>query len=797
MPTLAQTLDEARRRQRAGDYGVAEQLCRQILQTDAECADGWFHLGEAQQGQGRATDAVAAWERAVRLQPRQPRWLLRLGTVLAEAGQREQAVKVLRRAVDIQPNLADAHYQLGVVLAQLGQTEPATASYHEAVRCQPEHVEALTNLGVLLARQGRHDAAITTLRRAIAVRPTFAKAHHNLGVALAEQGQLTEAAASLKLALQHKPDYAEAHFNLANTLRELGRRDEALTSFYEALHYRPDYPEALNNLGLLLTEVSRPAEALILLRQALRLRPEFAEARNNLGLALAELGRFDEAIACYEDVLRQNPRAADTHTNLGSAYKEQGRLEEAVACYDVALRLKPEAASTHWNRALAWLQQGDYARGWAEYEWRWRRPQARPRSFRQPLWDGTPLAGRTVLLWCEQGLGDAIQFVRYAPLVQERGGRVLLECPPPLRRLFEGLTGVERLLVEGADLPPFDVHAPLMSLPYLCHTTRATIPASVPYLYADRARIERWRPRLPVGKFRIGVVWQGNPQHKWDRHRSFPLHALAPLAAVPGVQLLSLQKGHGLDVLQTEPPRFPLMLLGDDLDADAPFVDTTALMTQLDLVVTADTAAAHLAGALGVPVWVALGVIADWRWLRGRDDTRWYPTMRLFRQRTLGDWDEIFARMAQGIARLVQQREAQALQAPITPGELIDKLTILAIKRERIADPEKRAHVEGEWTALAAVRERVMANLPEVEELAAALRSVNETLWQAEDDIRLCEQAGDFGPRFIALARSIYRRNDERSRLKRRINELLGAPFGEQKQYAAAAEGPDDSDAGS
>ena len=228
-----------------------------------------------------------------------------------------------------------------------------------------------------------------------------------------------------------------------------------------------------------------------------------------------------------------------------------------------------------------------------------------------------------------------------------------------------------------------------MSLPYLCQTTLATIPAEVPYLHADAERIECWRARLPAGRFRVGVVWQGNPHHKWDRHRSFPVHALAPLAAVPGVQLVCLQMGAGLEALSANSPCFPLTQL-DNRGQDASFVNTATVMTQLDLVVTADTAPAHLAGALGVPVWVALAAITDWRWLRGRDDTPWYPTMRLFRQRTLGDWTNVFARMAQELARLAEHRPMQALLAPITPGELLDKWTILAIKRDRITDPEKR-----------------------------------------------------------------------------------------------------------
>jgi Flp pilus assembly protein TadD len=783
-------LDDARGRLHNGAYAAAEQLCREVIHSTRDSADAWFYLGEAQQAQGRTAEALTALQCAVRLRPRQPYWLIRLGAALADAGKLDEAVTTLRQALALEPGLADAHYQLGVVLARQGQAEQAITSYQEAARLQPQHVEALTNLGVLLAQQKRLPEAVDTLRRAVAIRPTFAKAHHNLGVALAEQGKLVEAADSLRRALEHQPDYAEAHFNLANTLRDLGRRDEALASFYEALKHRPDYPDALNNLGLLLTEINRPAEALVLLQHALRLRLDFHEARNNLGLALAELGRFDEAVICYEAVLQHNLHSTDALTNLGSAYKEQGRLEEAVACYDQVLRLKPDAASTHWNRALAWLQLGDFERGWAEYEWRWRRKDARRRPFRQPLWDGKPLDGRTILLWCEQGLGDAIQFVRYAPLVKERGGRVLLECPPPLRQLFGGIAGVERVLVEGEELPPFDVHAPLMSLPYLCKTTPTTIPTGVPYLRANVERVARLRARLPVGGFRIGVVWQGNPWHKWDRHRSFSLHALAPLAALPGVQLVSLQKGHGLDALQTMPPRFSLMQLGDSLDDAAPFVDTAAVMTQLDLVVTADTSAAHLAGALGVPVWLALSAIADWRWLHGRDDTPWYPTMRLFRQRTLGDWEDVFQRMAAEAARLVERRRTGAVLTPLAPGELIDKLTILAIKGERIADDAKRAQVRVELTALEAVRARAIPESPKLASLEAALRRVNEALWQIEDDIRLCERAGHFGPRFVKLARWVYRRNDERAHLKRQINELLGAAFSEQKAYTDYTETP-------
>jgi Flp pilus assembly protein TadD len=471
---------------------------------------------------------------------------------------------------------------------------------------------------------------------------------------LAQKGRPEEAIAGFRAALRLRPDYSEAHYNLANTLGELGRRDEAAACYREALRLRPNYPEALNNLGLALTEAGRPGEAAVLLRQAVRLRPAFPEGHNNLGLALADLGRFDAAIQHYEQVLGLKPEYADAHANLAGCYMNQGRLEEAIACYDLALRLQPDSASAHWNRALALLLAGDYERGWMEYEWRWQRKATQRRFFSQPLWDGTSLEGRTILLWCEQGLGDAIQFVRYVPLVKKHGGRVVLACPDILARLFSTVSGVDQLVAEGGVLPPFDVQAPLMSLPAILHTTLATVPADVPYLAADPERVARWRSRLEaVDGFKVGIAWQGNLLHKWDRHRSIPLSCFAPLADVPGVRLVSLQKGPGAEQVQALAGRLPVMDYSADLDMAGAFVDTAAILRCLDLVITTDTAIAHLAGALGAPVWLALSTVVDWRWLLGREDTLWYPSMRLFRQRTLGDWQSVFKRMARQVRRII------------------------------------------------------------------------------------------------------------------------------------------------
>jgi tetratricopeptide (TPR) repeat protein len=570
-------------------------------------------------------------------------------------GRPADALAHYRQALRLQPHRAEAHYGAGLILAALGRPDEALACYRQAVALRPAFAEALTNLGVALAQRGDLPAALDHLRQATAAGPGFAPAHHNLGVALLQRGRPEEAAASLRRALDLRPDYAEAHFNLAHALTALDRRDEALAALREAVRCKPDHAEALCNLGLALTETGRLGEAVILLWQAVRLRPKCVEGHSNLGLALADLGRFDEATACYERALDLDPRRASTHANLGNAYKEQGRTDEALACYDLALCFDPQSVSTHWNRSLAWLQAGDFARGWPEYEWRWRRPGAQPRlSTDRPPWDGSPLEGRTILLWCEQGLGDALQFARYAPLVQRRGGRVVLHCPGILRALFGTLPGIDHLAAEGEPLPPFDVHAPLLSLPGLLGTTLATVPADVPYLAADPALIETWGQRLAaVPGFRVGIAWQGNPHHKWDHFRSVPLGAFAPLARVEGISLVSHQKGPGSEQLVAVKGRLPVVDFGDKLGASGPFPDTAALMRGLDLVVTVDTATAHLAGALGVPVWVVLSTIVDWRWLLGRDDSPWYPGMRLFRQRRLGDWGDVFARVAIEAARAV------------------------------------------------------------------------------------------------------------------------------------------------
>jgi len=596
--------------------------------------------------------------------------------------------------------------------------------------------------------------------------------------------------------------------------------DQAEQVLRQALELEPDSAGALRRLGDVLRLAGRPQEGVEQLERAVQLEPDSALGHNLLGMALMAAGQPGEAVASYRRALEINPSLPDAHNNLGAALQSLGQIEEGLVSLETALRLKPAFAVARMNRALTALRRGDWPTGWLEFEWRRQSRDHRVPGFGRPLWDGGPLAGKTILLIGEQGLGDTIQFVRLAPLVKERGGRVLLLCQKPLAHLLAGAEGVDQLIPRGERMPKFDVQAPLMSLPGLLGLTRESLPAPEKYLAAEPERAARWREELAAlpGKVHVGVCWQGNRKYQGDHFRSIPLAEFEPLAQVAGVTLVSLQKGDGSE--QRGEVEFQVVDFGERLDADAPFADTAAILSELDLLVTSDTAVAHLAGALGAPTWLPLSRAADWRWEASGERSIWYPSMRLFRQRELGDWGDVFARMASGLGQVVggkppielagddrvvaAESDAEARPAPppgnesgsaslgsgfaaevvvpVSPGELLDKITILEIKAERFTDEAKLANVRRELSRLREQAERL--NNADLPRLTAELRKVNEQLWEVEDDIRRCEAEGDFGPRFIELARSVYRLNDHRAAVKREINLALGSELVEEKGYA-------------
>jgi cytochrome c-type biogenesis protein CcmH/NrfG len=433
--------------------------------------------------------------------------------------------------------------------------------------------------------------------------------------------------------------------------------DGAVAAFQTIIRLKPDTPGALNNLGIALQGTGRLDEAIASFRQAIRLKPDLAEAHNNLGNAVEDKGQLDEAIASFRQAIRLKPDLADAHNNLGNALTDKGRLEEAVPAYGQAIALNPDLSAAHTNLGLALLARGDFRRGLQEYEWRWKCKDFpfSGRNFAQPQWDGCPLEGRTLVLHAEQGFGDALQFIRYLPLVQQRGGRIVIECPAGLQRLFQTtMAGRCQIVVRGQPLPPFDLHCPILSLPLAFKTTMESIPAEVPYLFADAELVESWRQKLGVSAagLKVALAWAGNPKVKGDRTRSMSLDRLAPLWEVGGATFYSLQKGAAAVRADQPPAGQPLVNLAPELHD---FADTAAVMGLMDLVITTDTSVAHLAGALGRPVWVMLRFMPDWRWFLDRDDSPWYPTMRLFRQTTPGDWLDVVQRVAKHLENSKRQ----------------------------------------------------------------------------------------------------------------------------------------------
>jgi tetratricopeptide (TPR) repeat protein len=525
---------------------------------------------------------------------------------------------------------------------------------------EPAEFDALFALARREHRAGRLAEATAAYRKILALRPNVAEVHNHLGVALSQQGKFDEAAARFEQAIALRTNYPEAHNKLGNLLRDQGKLDEAAARYQQALALRPDYADAHNNLGIILARQSRLDQAAARFEQAIALRPDYATAHNNLGNVLQSQGKFDEAVARYEHALALRPNYADAHCNLGVVLRALGKLDEAAAHYTQALVLRPDYPDAQLGLAACYLVAGDYERGWPAYEGRLRRPGYLP-QLSLPRWTGEPLAGHSLLLLADQGLGDTLQFVRYGRALKERGARVVLAAPAALGWLLARSAdwhGPGRhkpdwdelfMLGSGKELPRCDFYLPLLSAPGMLRTTASTIPCEVPYLWADPKLTAEWRAELAgIDGFKIGIAWQGSRDYRWDRQRSIPLAHFAPLARLPGVRLVSLQKGFGSEQIATVD--FPVLDLSGRLDEVAgPFMDTAAVIRSLDLVVSPDSVIAHLAGALGAPVWLALQFSAEWRWLLQRDDSPWYPTMRLFRQTTFGEWPDVFERMANAV----------------------------------------------------------------------------------------------------------------------------------------------------
>jgi tetratricopeptide (TPR) repeat protein len=696
-------------RQNRHDDAIA--TFRQLLEIEPGSWQAHFNLGNAFKENGAIADAIAHYHHALTIHPEEVDIRINLGNALQVEGDLDTAADNYRQALQIKPDDVLACNNLGLVLSKQGKHDEAISFFEKALTVEPNNVGVRVNLAHAQQAQGKLDTAIDILRRLITVAPDSPEAHFNLANTLKARGMIIEAIEHYHRTLSIDPNLADAYVNLGSALQTENRLEEAIDSYRRALAIKPDLVLAYNNLGLVLEKRKEFEEAVALLekaltinpddpvvhnnlghvlleqdklrsaifhfRRAIELMPDCAEAFHNLGNALkrkyeldkapinektelspaseptvSKQNTFEEAVECYRKALSIKPDCAATHCNLGLALQGQGRLEEALECYRCALAIDPDFAEAHWNGGLCLLLMGDLEKGWEKYEWRWKNEQLKkPKvEFSQPRWHGhEPLQGKTILLWAEQGLGDTIQFCRYANMAAAQGATVLLAAQAALKPLLTQLPGISRVITEGEPLPNSDYHCPLLSLPLAFRTTVDTIPTDHAYFSSEPAWTSAWQIRLGgADRMRVGVVWSGNAIHANDHNRSIPFALFRQLFS-DHAQFISLQK----EVRPVDTPALDtcgeITHFGSELQD---FADTAGLIANMDLVISVDTSVAHLAASMGKPVWILLPFAPDWRWILGRDDSPWYPSVRLFRQPSFGDWESVISTVAEELRKM-------------------------------------------------------------------------------------------------------------------------------------------------
>ncbi|HVX84226.1 MAG TPA: tetratricopeptide repeat protein [Phycisphaerae bacterium] len=643
---------------------------------------------------GRAAEAEVAYRQTLAMNPNNPDALHMLGVLLHQHGHTQQALPLVARAAALQPNNADIFVNLAELQRCVGQVEAGLQSARRAVEIAPANASAHVNVAALLRAAGRPDEALISAQKAMQLNPSMAIAYTHagcclfdknpaaalpcflkatelepanadtlstLGVCLEKLGRHEEALACQQRALPMAPNNFAILRNLGSALANLGRYPEALPAFERAVALNPDDELALLNYAACLHRTKQFDKALQVSQQTARKFPHNSDPYSLIADALSTFGRFDEAVAAIEKGLAIAPSGRLYHS-LGIALIRGGRAAEGLAALEKSLAMDPTPPTLHFDISVARLMLGKYAEAWPEYEWRWKHPGLRNSAvnFKEPKWDGSPLNGKRILLYGEQGLGDTVFFGRYATRVAEQmGGYVILCAQPPLVDLVKSIRGVSEVTSSGVPLPPFDTHYPIMSLPGMFKTTLENVPNTVPYIAADPARVAHWKQRLAASRnrFRVGLVWEGGAFQAENFLRSASLAAFSPLAQVPGVSFYSLQKGPAAD--QAKPPRLPEAWRSPaadftDLDADIhDFSDTAAILQNMDLLISIDTSVVHVAGALAKPVWMLLAFSPGHMWMLNRPDSPWYPTFTLFRQPAYQDWATPVGVLAEKLRALV------------------------------------------------------------------------------------------------------------------------------------------------
>jgi len=596
-----------------------------------------------------------------------------------KAGHLQKAHQLYAAILKVQPKHPDANHNMGLLTVGDGKIELALPFFKFALKANPNnaqfwysHIVALIKLerlkdakvlldrakskGIKGADFDHLEQKLNNANKTLATKPDNAVIYYNMGISLQMQSKLEEAIEAYNKALSIKPDYADAYYNMGIILKDQDKLEEAIKAYNKALTIKPDYADAYYNMGIILQDQGKLEEAIEVYNKVLSIKPDYASAYYNMGNTLKDQGKLKEAIKAYNKALSIKPDFAIAYSNMGNALQGQGKLKEAIKAHNKALTIKPDYAEAHHNLSLALLSNGRLKEGLEEYEWRLRKKKQTVASARANfIWDGKQsLNNKRFVAYEEQGLGDIIQFCRYLPFLEQKGADVTFKVRPALHALLQTLDSDITFSTTYPDETQIDFEAPLMSLPHLFKTHLDTIPSTNPYLYADHNRTKTWGERLRTDRFKIGICWQGS-KTKVDVGRSFPLSLFKGISKAPDVELISLHKGEG--ERQIDGISFDLTTLGADFDSgDDAFIDTAAVMMNCDLIITSDTAVAHLAGALGCQTWVALKHVPDWRWMLDRSDSPWYSTMTLYRQKTPGDWAYVFDAINRNLHILIDQR---------------------------------------------------------------------------------------------------------------------------------------------
>ncbi len=668
-----------------------------------------------------------------------------------------------------------------------------------------ESFENLFKKANQLFHSNNFEEAIRYYQQALSLNPTSAQTHFNLGLSFLRQNNSNEALASFERAIIHNPSYSKAYASLGKVLQQKGIKDQAITQYKKALSFDPSLIEISLALTRLYNEKQLFHDSIALLETALKENPNELTLLFELANSYNMINRTEEALEIYKRLEIRYPNQLSILYNIAYTLKKLGRLEEAFPYYDKVLQLNPTHAEAHFSRGLAYIVTGDFEKGFKDYEWRWKKPQQGSyRNYSEPRWDGSDLHGKTIFLHAEQGLGDTFQFIRYAKIVKEKGGKVIVGVQQPLVTLIRLCPYVDQVVSINEKLPPFDVHAPLMSLPHILKTTIDTVPTDIPYLFAKPELVEHWRKQLSLDQnIKVGICWQGNSKYSTPMLRatvalkSMSLNQFSPIGNVPGVSIYSLQKTTGTEQLKSLVPGFTVQTFGNDFDeSNGRFMDTVAVIKNLDLVVTVDTSIGHLAAALGKPTWIILPNPPDWRWMLNRDDTPWYPNVRLFRQPTPGDWESIMSVVAQELEKyvekikqenqLVKNKPIQGQHAAIDKfdpietakstetynwAQILHNLSMITIALNYVTEESAKKELEIKRDQLSMYAQSILTSQT-IMQLNQDLMAINHRLWQTGNTLRSLMDQTPFDDQFSNIVTNFYLLSELQRGILQKINAL-------------------------